>query len=201
ELLKELAEDESYPALFFNAFGSSDIDSEVLAKALEQFLLSIVSQDSKFDQAARGEVTLTDQEKHGLKLFVTEFDPDRNLRGADCFHCHGGNLFTNNRFSNNGLPQSPVADLGLFTATGKPGDKGKFKTPSLRNIELTGPYMHDGRFGTLEEVIDHYSSGVQRSKTLDPNLAKHPIQGIQLTEEEKSALVAFLKTLTDQQFK
>ncbi|MEO0414665.1 MAG: cytochrome-c peroxidase [Verrucomicrobiota bacterium] len=107
-LLKELAKDSEYPAQFNAAFGSEKITPESIAKALEQFLITLISQDSKFDRAARGEATLTESERRGLQLFVTEFDPERNLHGADCFHCHGGNLFTNRRFTNNGLP--PRAD-------------------------------------------------------------------------------------------
>lgn len=184
---------------FAAAFGSAEVTPERMAKALEQYLLTQVSQESRFDRAARRVATLTEEEKRGLQLFVTEFDPARGLRGADCFHCHGGTLFTDSQFKNNGLDLTP-ADLGRMLVTGNPADKGKFKTPSLRNIAVTAPYMHDGRFKTLEEVVEHYSSGVKRSDTLDPNLAKHPEAGLQLTDEEKRALVAFLKTLTDDTF-
>ncbi|WP_166647134.1 MbnP family protein [Prosthecobacter fusiformis] len=186
-------------ASFNNAFGTPEITSERIAKSLEQYLLTLVSQESRFDRAARKVAQMTEEEKRGLQLFVTEFDPARGLRGADCFHCHGGTLFTDHQFKNNGLELTP-ADLGRMIVTGNPADKGKFKTPSLRNIAVTAPYMHDGRFTTLEEVVEHYSSGVKRSDTLDPNLAKHPDAGLQLTTEEKSALVAFLKTLTDEAF-
>jgi cytochrome c peroxidase len=103
---------------------------------------------------------------------------------------------------NNGLDdEATLKDQGLAKVTGKPSDKGKFIVPSLRNIALTAPYMHDGRFTTLEEVIDHYDHGLKRSSTLDPNLAKHlRYNGLQLTLEDKAALVAFLKTLTDEKF-
>jgi cytochrome c peroxidase len=173
--------------------------SRRIAKALEQFLLTLVSQDSRFDRAARKVAELTESEKRGLRLFVTEFDPKRGLRGADCFHCHGGTLFTSQQFANNGLELS-IDDLGRMAVTKNAADRGKFKTPSLRNIARTAPYMHDGRFATLEEVVEHYSSGVRRTDTLDPNLAKHPEGGIQLTTEEKADLVDFLKTLTDESF-
>ncbi len=186
-------------AQFTAAFGSPDITASRVAKALEQYLLTLVSQDSRFDRTVRKVAQMTEEEKQGLQLFVTEFDPARGLRGADCFHCHGGTLFTDHQFKNNGLDLEP-ADLGRMAVTGNPGDKGKFKTPSLRNIAATAPYMHDGRFSTLEEVVEHYSSGVRRSDTLDPNLAKHPAAGLQLTLTEKRALVAFLKTLTDEDF-
>src|SRR5262249_32118037 len=152
--------------------------------------------DSRFDQAARGEAELTAEEKHGFELFSTEFDPRHRQFGADCFHCHGGPLFQSQSFANNGLAVDPATgDSGRAKFTGKPQDAGKFATPSLRNIALTAPYMHDGRFSTLEEVVEHYSTGVQRSAALDPNLAKHPDGGLHLTTEDKKALVAFLKTL------
>ena len=147
----------------------------------------------------RGEGNLSAEEKRGFELFSTEFDPRRQQYGADCFHCHGGPLFQTQSFANNGL-DSDSPDPGRSLITGRPGDRGKFAVPSLRNVALTAPYMHDGHFKTLEEVIEHYSSGVKRSATLDPNLAKHPTSGIQLSSADKHALVAFLKTLTDEQF-
>ncbi len=142
---------------------------------------------------------LTVQEQRGLELFVTEHDPARGLRGADCFHCHGGNLFSNHQFMNNGLKER-AGDLGRLEVTKSAADRGKFKVPSLRNIALTAPYMHDGRFATLAEVVAHYNGPLHRSATLDPNLAKHPVAGLNLSAEDQAALVAFLKTLTDEQF-
>ena len=189
----------SYPDHFLRAFGSPEISPESIGLALEQFLLTQVSQDSKFDLAVRGEDQFTPLESRGLQLFITEYDPANNLYGADCFHCHSGNLFTNLKFANNGLDRE-FTDLGRFEVTGLPQDRGRFKTPSLRNVELTAPYMHDGRFQTLEEVVRHYSEGVQPSNTLDPNLAKHLPDGIRLSLEDQEALVAFLKTLTDPSF-
>lgn len=186
-------------AHFHRAFGSAEITPERIAKALEQFLLSQISQNSRFDRAARKVAELTQEEKRGLQLFVTEHDPARGLFGADCFHCHGGTLFTDHQFRNNGLDLTPT-DLGRMLVTGDAADRGKFKTPSLRNIAVTAPYMHDGRFTTLEEVVEHYSGPMPRSTTLDPNLAKHPDTGIQLSAADKRALVAFLKTLTDDAF-
>ncbi|MEM7014444.1 MAG: MbnP family protein, partial [Verrucomicrobiota bacterium] len=152
DLLEELRADRATVGKFENAFGSSEISEASLAKALEQFVITRISQNSKFDRAARGEVELTEQEKRGLALFVTEFDPKNGHFGADCFHCHGGNLFTTRRFTNNGI-QPLGEDFGLYETTGDPTDRGKFKTPTLRNVELTAPYMHDGRFATLEEVV------------------------------------------------
>ncbi|MEM1296192.1 MAG: MbnP family protein [Verrucomicrobiota bacterium] len=199
EVLQDLNADSTYREAFAKAFGEPDITANRLALALEQYLLTELSYNSRFDQALRQEVELTEQEKRGFELFVTEHDPARGLRGADCFHCHGGALFTSHKFTNNGL-EADFLDLGRFLATGEDSDRGKFKTPSLRNVAVTGPYMHDGRFSTLEEVIEHYDSGVQRTATLDPNLAKHPPAGLELSPADKSALIAFLQTLTDTRF-
>ncbi len=196
-VLQELAKDGTYVADFAKAFGSPGITADRLALAIEQFLLTLVSQDAKYDRVARGLETLTEQEQHGLQLFITEHDPSRGLRGADCFHCHGGNLFTNHQFTNNGLAGEVNARSEV---TGRAEDKGKFRVPSLRNIAATGPYMHDGRFTTLEQVVEHYNTGVSRSATLDPNLAKHPATGLGLSKADQAALVAFLKTLTDESF-
>ena len=189
----------NYPALFTAAFGSPEITTEKIGLSIESFLLTLTSFDSKFDRALRGETELTADEKRGFELFMTEYDPRREQFGADCFHCHGGALFQSQTFANNGL-DSDFADAGRPKVTGKDSDKGKFSTPSLRNIALTAPYMHDGRFATLEEVVEHYSTGVKRSATLDPNLAKHPEGGIRLNKADKVALVAFLLTLTDEKY-
>lgn len=198
-MVAKLESDATYRTSFTQAFGSPGVTAERVALALEQFLLTLVSQESRFDRAARKAIQLTESEKRGLQLFVTEFDPARGLRGADCFHCHGGTLFKSQQFANNGL-ELMERDVGRMAVTGNEMDRGKFKTPSLRNIAYTAPYMHDGRFATLEEVIEHYSGGVKRSATLDPNLAKHPERGLQLTSQEKADLVAFLKTLSDESF-
>ncbi len=199
QVIAKLSADADSAKLFAQAFGSKEITAERIAKALEQFLLTLVSQESRFDQAARKVAELTESEKRGLQLFVTEFDPKRGLRGADCFHCHGGTLFMSQPFANNGL-ELAEADVGRMKVTQNAADRGKFKTPSLRNVARTAPYMHDGRFTTLEEVVEHYSSGVRPTATLDANLAKHPEGGIQFTKQEKADLVAFLKTLTDEGF-
>lgn len=185
-----------YGAQFEQAFGSKRIDSDRIARALEQFLLTIVSYTSRFDQAVRGQAELTEQEKKGFHLFMTEYDPRRGLKGADCFHCHGGPLFGNNGFANNGL-DTKFKDPGLGAQTGREHDRGRFAVPSLRNVALTAPYMHDGRFKSLEEVVSHYASGVKPSPTLDPNLAKHARRGLELSAADQKAIVAFLKTLTD----
>ncbi len=191
-----LAEDAALRGAFAAAFGDAAVTPERVTLALEQYLLTLVAADSKFDRVRRGEATLTEEEGRGLALFLTEYDPVRGKRGADCFHCHGGVLFSDYGLRNNGLEGVSV-DPGRAAVTGAETDRGKFKTPSLRNVALTAPYMHDGRFASLEEVVAHYDHGVQRATTLDPNLAKHPAAGLGLTAEEQRALVAFLRTLTE----
>jgi cytochrome c peroxidase len=188
-----------YRELFIAAFGSPEITPEKIGLAIESFVLTLTSFDSKFDRALKGETQLNEDEKRGFELFMTEYDPRREQFGADCFHCHGGPLFQSQTFANNGL-DSNFTDLGRAKITGKDSDHGKFSTPSLRNVALTAPYMHDGRFKTLEEVVEHYATGLKRSATLDPNLAKHPDGGVPLSAPDKRALVAFLQTLTDKRF-
>lgn len=197
-VVKKISAEKHYAPLFKSAYGSAEITPEHIGIAIEQFLITLTSYDSRFDRAGKGSPTLTDQEKRGFELFMTEHDPRQGLKGADCFHCHGGAFFTDHQLHNNGLP--PSGDIGLAAVTGKKSDREKFSTPSLRNIALTSPYMHDGRFKTLEEVVAHYNSGLHRSPTLDPNLAKHPHSGLGLSKKDQAALVAFLKTLTDPQF-
>ena len=130
------------------------------------------------------------------------FDEDNIVKDAECHHCHGRPLYTSNDYFNNGLDAAPTLtefpDLGLGVVTGELYDNGKFRSPSLRNIEFSAPYMHDGRFETLEEAIDHYSNGIHFSENLDPNL--DPNNPLNFTEEEKKALIAFLKTLSDPSF-
>ena len=195
----KISADADYPRLFQNAFGAAAITPDRMARALEQFLLVQVSFDSKFDHVMNGTARFTDEEARGFVLFNTEYDPYHGQHGADCFHCHGGPLFQSREFANNGL-DSTFRDLGRYNVTKRDGDLGQFAVPSLRNVAVTGPYMHDGRFQTLEEVVEHYASGVKRSATLDPNLAKHPGGGVPLSQEDRQALVAFLKTLTDEKY-
>lgn len=190
----KLSTDPAYPQLFEAAFGSGNITPENISLALENFLLTRLSLDSKLDRSMQGKTTLSEEEQRGFELFFTESEPRLGRHGADCFHCHGGALFTDHSFHNNGL--TPTEDVGLEGTTGKASDRYKFSTPSLRNVALTAPYMHDGRFATLEEVIDHYNTPFEKSATLDPNLAKHPA-GLNLSEADQKALIAFLKTLSD----
>ncbi|MBW6481864.1 MAG: cytochrome-c peroxidase [Vicingaceae bacterium] len=185
----------TYPSLFNAAFGTSIIDSGLVTKAIAQFERTLISANSKFDRFLLGLEALTPQEASGFNLFM-------NQQGGDCFHCHGnaGNpLWTDNSFHNNGL-DATFTDLGLGAVTGNASDNGKFKTPSLRNLIFTAPYMHDGRFQTLDEVLEHYSTGVQQSSTVDPMMEFAFQGGVQLTASEKSDLKAFLLSLTDNDF-
>ena len=191
-----LARDAGLAEKFRAAFGTPAITAERVTLALEQFLLVQVAADSRFDRALRGEAELSAEEKRGFELFMMESDPARGRLGADCFHCHGGALFSDYGFKNNGLDRES-ADRGHGDITLRATDRGKFKTPSLRNVALTAPYMHDGRFATLEEVVAHYDHGVRRAAALDPNLAKHSAAGLGLSTEDQRAMVAFLRALTD----
>lgn len=190
-VVKKLQQSPVYPDLFSKAFGTERITKELAAKALSQFERTLISSNSKYDQVLRKEATFTAQEQLGLELFFTE--------KADCFHCHGNIFFTDMAFHNIGL-DSVSEDPGLENYLGRKRDKGKFKTPTLRNLVFTAPYMHDGRFQTLEEVIDFYSEGVKKSPTIDPLMKNVDRGGVHLNQEEKAALIAFLYTLTDSTF-
>lgn len=196
--ISKLQSEKSYRDQFIRAFGDEQVTAGRMGLAMEQFMLTIVSANSKYDLYLRGEATLTPSEERGRNLFFSEFDPLGIEKGGECFHCHGGFNFTNDQFMNNGLDtDAGFTDLGRFEVTNNPADKAKFKTPSLRNIALTPPYMHDGRFATLEEVIEHYNSGVQYSSTVDFLLQYNLNPGLQLGEQDKADLIAFLHTLTD----
>jgi len=197
-VVEKLKKDPSYQNSFAKAFSENEITAEKIGLALENFLLTLTSYDSKFDRAMVETTELSDEEQRGMQLFFTEYEPRTQQYGADCFHCHGGANFSDHQFHNNGLFTGK--DLGRFLITEEDRDRYVFATPSLRNVAVTAPYMHDGRFKTLEEVIEHYSGPMNQSDTLDPNLAKHPQLGLQLNVDDKSALVAFLKTLTDPKF-
>ena len=197
EVLIRLNESERYSDMFWKAFGVTDISEDELALALEQFMLSIVSGKAKFDQVVAGNATFTDSEQRGLVIFNGEADPNSPNGGADCFHCHGNALFTNHEFLNNGL-DTVLTDLGLGGHTGLAHDEGKFKVPSLRNLAYTAPYMHDGRFSSLTEVIEFYDSGVQPDS---PNISTLMVDflngGLNLSFQDKLDLIAFLNTLND----
>ena len=185
--VSKLNQHKEYQRLFREAFNAEQITSKEIAYALAQFIRTLVSDKAKFDRIVSGDEDFTDAEYRGFEIFMTE--------KGDCFHCHGSILFTDLGFHNNGLDSDP--ESGRYAVTEKAVDRGKFKTPTLRNIEFTGPYMHDGRYNTLEEVIDFYSEGLQFSETIDPLMKNVQQGGVQLTTQEKSDLLAFLKTLTD----
>lgn len=193
--VETLQNTEEYPELFSKAFGTSQIDSDLVVKAIAQFERTLISGNSKFDRHLLGTATLTPEELSGFNIFMDE------TRG-DCFHCHGNvnnPLWTDNKFHNNAL-DATFTDLGLGEVSGDPADNGKFKSPSLRNLAFTAPYMHDGRFNTLDEVINHYSEGLQNSPTVDPLMKKVDEGGVQLSAQEKSDLKAFLLSLSDHEF-
>lgn len=194
-VVEKLKNNSDYPSLFEQAFGSSKIDATLVTKAIAQFERTLISGNSKFDQYLQGKATLTVEEQNGFNVFMDEAK-------GDCFHCHGSNnnpLWTDNSFHNNGLDTN-FSDLGLGKVTGDPADNGKFKSPSIRNLMFTAPYMHDGRFLTLEEVINHYSEGLKRSATIDPLMKEINQGGVHLSSLDKADLKAFLVALTDYDF-
>lgn len=202
-ILARLSRHPEYPKLFWKAFGIEIVKESLgerqkyISYALAQFMRTQISYNSKFDHYLRGEVELTTDEYDGYTIFMNE---DK----GDCFHCHGSAsnpMWRDNVRHNNGLNSTFSGnDLGYYNVTGDPADIGKFRTPTLRNIELTAPYMHDGRFNTLEEVVNFYSTGLQHSATIDPLMKKVDDGGVQLNPGEKVKLIAFLKTLTDYYF-
>ena len=195
QAVTDLQSNVDYPSLFQSAFGTAIITKELVAKAIAQFERTLISGNSKFDKHLSGTAILTPQELNGFNVFMDETK-------GDCFHCHGSDnnpLWTDNIFHNNGL-DAVFSDLGLGEVTGDPNDNGKFKSPSLRNLAFTAPYMHDGRFNTLEEVINHYSEGLQNSPTIDPLMKKVAEGGVQITAQEKADLKAFLLSLSDYEF-
>ncbi len=191
-VINKLKADSSYQEAFEMAFDDPEVNTENFLKALGQFMAMMVSSNSRYDKYVRNEEggQLTDLEKQGLDLF-----------GQKCSSCHGTDLFTDSSFRNNGLPPNPqLDDVGREEVSGALSDKYKFKVPSLRNIDKTAPYMHDGRFGNLMSVLDFYESGVVDSSTLDPLLKLEGRLGIPLTSNEKEAIIAFLLTLTDETY-
>lgn len=182
----------NYPEMFYRAFGTDSITSAAIGRSLAQFVRSILSQNSKYDQWKSGENALNSLELQGYQLYQEH-----------CKSCHTEGLFTDLGYHNNGLDASfpdPVEleglYLGRFRISFADSDLGAFKTPSLRNIAFSAPYMHDGRFETLDEVLDHYRSGIQHSHSLSPALRA----GITITDAEKEALKAFLHSLSDYTF-
>ncbi len=203
----------TYPAMFRKAFGISDrseITKELAAKAIAQFERILISSGkSKFDEFIGGNIDIFDDEEIDGKLMFFDEGTDYNLPDAQCFHCHGGVTLTGGKYFNNGLDSvgslDEFKDLGLFETTQNPSDKGKFRAPTMRNIALTGPYMHDGRFQTLEQVIDQYSDngfGVVNEGAFLNQIGFPNGDGTYtgLTNYQKKAIVKFLNTLTDTVF-
>ncbi|NTV84566.1 MAG: cytochrome-c peroxidase [Bacteroidales bacterium] len=185
-----------YAELFKKAFGSEEVTIDRMSKAIAQFIRTFISANSRFDQYLRGETQLMPSELNGYVLFVTE-------EGADCFHCHGGSgnpMFTTHLYYNNAKDSIFDDPRDRFSINGDPMMRGAYKAPSLRNIALTAPYMHDGRFKTLDEVIDFYSSGLVNSPYVDPLMHYILYGGTGLTVSEKADLKAFLLALTDEEF-
>ena len=192
QIIAMMKADPVYVKLFKQAFSDGQINSENMLKALGQFMVMAVSSNSRFDKFRRNEPggVLSEDELEGYTIF-----------NQKCASCHATDLFTDNSFRNNGLSINPqINDVGHYRVTELLQDKYKFKVPSLRNIEKTAPYMHDGRFYTLEAVLNHYSNGVQNNLNLDSSLNTNGTLGIPLTNDQKAKIIAFLKTLTDQQF-
>ncbi len=183
---------EDYRKQFSMYYGVSEITKEVMAKAMAQYMRALTSTNTKYDRYLKGIEQLTAEENAGRNLFFTE--------KADCFHCHVVSVLTDNQMHNTGLDSlySKEIDKGHFNVTGDPKDLGKFRTPNLRNVALRTDYMHDGRFKTLEEVVEFYNSGVRMVSNIDPIMTKPGKEnGLNLTDAEKKHLVAFLKTFTD----
>lgn len=199
KVVERLHENTDYIKRFNTVFDNGMIDSINISLALEQFMFSIVSNHSKYDLMQAGKLSFTEEETRGMTLFFGSFNAnDPELSGAECASCHGGPNFENDLYMNNGLDtDANQTDIGRQNVYDNPNLKAKFKVPSLRNIALTKPYMHDGRFKTLLDVINHYDHGIQYSSTVNPTLISIQNQGLQLTEDDKLALVAFLNTLTD----
>jgi len=192
-LIPKLSAVGMYGPLFAAAFGSPEVTQDGIVRALAQFERTLVSANAPYDKYIRGEYAMTPAEMRGLRLFFGR---------AVCGNCHGGPKTFNETYHNNGLDRGAFADSGRYDVTGLDYDKGRFRVVTLRNIALTAPYMHDGRFKTLEEVVDHYSEHIEPSATLSPTLkdtANVPTM-LRLTKGEKGDLVAFLKTLTDSGF-
>jgi len=189
EAIKNIA---IYPPMFEKAFGSKEITFKKISMAIAQFIRTLISSDSKFDKSLRGEAQLTSSELNGYDIFMTE--------KGDCFHCHGTILFTTNLFYNNAKDTTFLDPRDRYHVTYNPVDIGAYKAPTLRNIALTGPYMHDGRFATLDAVINFYNEGLIWSPYVSPFMTHLNQGGDQLIQSDKDDLRAFLLTLTDSTF-
>lgn len=200
-VIEKLKADAQYPSMFRKAFGITDRDSitkELAAKAIAQFERTLVSSGkSKYDRVVAGDDIFTDQELRGFQIFF-DIDPDMT-KHAECGHCHNAPLFTTNEFLNNGIEDvadlADFPDLGRGEFTGHRKDFGQFRVPTLRNVLYTAPYMHDGRFETLDEVIDHYVTGGHVVDNISPIM-----RPLDLSADDRAALIAFITTLSDEDF-
>lgn len=193
--LNKINQNTKYKALFKKYFNTTNITHKDIAYSLAQFLRTVITRTTKYDKTMTGMATLTSDEYMGYRIFFTE--------KGDCFHCHINPIMTDNNMHNTGLDSlyTKEADKGYFNVTANPVDLGKFRTPNLRNVALRNHYMHDGRFTTLEEVVDFYDHGMHKVNNLDPIMSKaFKADGLHLSNEEKSQLISFLKTLTDSTF-
>jgi cytochrome c peroxidase len=199
----KLMRTKEYPALFQTVFGAEGISGPSIMKAITQFERTLISANSNYDKYLRNDYKPTTLEMQGMALFNNAPQPGKAIRGANCARCHGGPKNYMELFHNNGLDSIPK-DAGIADISGLPGDVGRFKVPTLRNIALTGPYMHDGRFKTLDEVVDHYSQHVKESVSLSTFLRgeSNEVNGktLALRPDEKKAIIAFLNMLTDNTF-
>jgi cytochrome c peroxidase len=188
-VLAKLKASTDYPALFQKAFGSNEITSARFMKVMSQFMVMCISSNAKYDSVQRGQASFSTAEQQGYTLVQQK-----------CTPCHKEPLFTDYSFRNNGLPPSMLNDEGRYPVTLNAADKYKFKVPSLRNLAYTAPYMHDGRFYTLDAVLDHYTTQLQATPNIDPLLTQNGQLGIPLSNYERTAILAFLKTLDDKSF-
>ncbi|MEY3321886.1 MAG: hypothetical protein RLZZ417_1469 [Bacteroidota bacterium] len=191
---KKINKAEIYKKAFKKIYGNVFVDSLKIAAVLAHYQRSLISNNSKFDSVMRGEVNFNPNERRGWNIF---FDADPSLPSAECSHCHVDPLFTDLSYQNNGIHtvdemNGNSLEKGREFVTKNPNDRFKFKVPTLRNIAVTAPYMHDGRFKTLEEVINHYNKGGNDGFNVNPNVRK-----LNLSERDKLDLIAFLNTLTD----
>ena len=200
---EKLRHTKAYPGLFRAAFGVDSLTGDQIVKALSQFERTLISASSPYDQYLAGKYQPDAAAMSGMQLFMSAPAPERNIRGANCGHCHGSPKIYMELFHNNGLDSVP-ADAGREKLTGQAADRGRFRVPTLRNIALTAPYMHDGRFRTLEEVLDHYSEHIINSPSLSPVIRNTSNEtggtSLQLSAREKKDIIAFLHLLTDSAF-
>ncbi|WP_027387580.1 cytochrome-c peroxidase [Chryseobacterium gregarium] len=190
EVISKLSSDSKYKKLFKEAYGDENITGERVLKALSQFMATMISADSKYDRFKQGKENFSSEESQGMNLFQQK-----------CASCHSGALFTDESFRNTGMYyNTQFKDAGRYRVTLNQNDWMKFRVPSLRNVEYTAPYMHDGRFYTLDAVLNFYSDQVEDNLNLDPQLKQNGHIGIAMNAQEKQFIIAFLKTLSDKKF-